>query len=872
MYLHKRGNELRSVIFGVSVVSAAMALMASGYATAETPVYHNEPSGQYLQQWLLCGPFPFVPAPGVNAAVPRRPGYETDYLQAHGGERAPRVLAGQVETFEGGSTTWTLHHSTTFDVNLDEAVSKRGDVLAYGYCEIQSAAKVACVLAVGSNDGIRVWLNGDEVLDAPTARGLRPDDDLIPVVLDPGRNTLLVKVTEHGNKWGFCCRLLPFSDAALNERLRLFEVVTDEAGVARLRCLGSDDVQRYAIQRTEIEAVALSNPNQVLWKTRWTGKRELPIRVSSAEFDKYLLRLTVDFKGGAKRTMEIPFTAGKRVEHVLFADANTDYCIVVGENASESEQWAAKELQHWLKEASGADFRLCTDVEPACAQEIVVGWNTRAQKLLGKSAKAPKDADESYTYQNVGPHIVIWGGNQRGTMNGVFAFLDRELGCRWYTPRVSVIPKKPQFIFTRLFHHDAPGIRVRNDFYFEAFEPIWAARNHINGAMNHREQPGGLECYWAVHTFFPLMPPAEFFESHPEYYSLIDGKRIAENAQLCVTNPDVVRILTERITKVMREKPEYLIYDVSQNDWANPCQCDKCQAIAQREESESGPVINLVNQIAEAVEKEFPDKFIGTLAYQYTRKPCKTLKPRHNVVVRLCSIECCFSHDFLHCPENESFVRDMEGWAKIAPHLYIWDYVVNFSHYIMPYPNFRVLQPNLQFFRDHNAIGVMEQAAYQSRGGEFAELRMYVISKLLWNPECDVPHVIDDFMYGYYGRSGQYVKKYFDLLHSRITPDTHIHLGLRPDDKLFSDEFVREAEAIFDRAEIVADNDEIRRRVEVARLPIMYLKCKRMPAEAKRDQTYTRFTAITEREDITHYAESGEPHREAFHAEMKAVK
>ena len=117
------------------------------------------------------------------------------------------------------------------------------------------------------------------------------------------------------------------------------------------------------------------------------------------------------------------------------------------------------------------------------------------------------------------------------------------------------------------------------------------------------------------------MPPEEFYDKHPEYYSLINNKRIHEEAQLCLTNPDVLKIVTERIKKRIRQNPEYLIYDVSQNDWDNPCQCDKCQAIVKREGSESGLVIWFVNQVAEAVEKEFPDKYIGTLAYKYTRTP-----------------------------------------------------------------------------------------------------------------------------------------------------------------------------------------------------------------------------------------------------------
>jgi hypothetical protein len=443
-------------------------------------------------------------------------------------------------------------------------------------------------------------------------------------------------------------------------------------------------------------------------------------------------------------------------------------------------------------------------------------------------------------------------------MYGVLSFLENEFGCRWYTPSVSIIPKRQEQRFCFYDHNEKPGIRVRNDFYYEAFDPIWAARNRMNGRMTWNTQPGGVEAYWAVHTFYPLMPPAEFYATHPEYYSLIDGKRIYERAQLCLTNPDVLKIIIERIKKRMRESPEYLIYDVSQNDWRNPCQCDKCQAIVKKEGSESGPIIWFVNQVAEAVEKEFPDKFIGTLAYQYTRKPPKNLKPRENVVVRLCPIEACVSHTLEECPQNKSFMDDITGWSKIAPHLYIWDYVVNFAHYIMPYPNFNVLQSNIKTFQKNNAIGIMEQAAYQSRGGEFSEMKSYLISKLLWNPDANVEAIVSDFIFGYYGRSGQYIRQYYDLLNSRIKPDTHMHIRLAPEDKLFSDELVAQSCALFDKALKAADNEDVYRRVEMAYLPVMYLKCKRTPVLARYDGTYQRYSDIAKREGITHYAEYGE--------------
>jgi hypothetical protein len=190
----------------------------------------------------------------------------------------------------------------------------------------------------------------------------------------------------------------------------------------------------------------------------------------------------------------------------------------------------------------------------------------------------------------------------------------------------------------------------------------------------------------------------------------------------------------------------------------------------------------------------------------------------------------------------------------------------------MPYPNFNVLQSNIQTFRENNSIGIMEQASYQGRGGEFSELRAYLISRLLWNADCDVEKVINDFMYGYYGRSGKFIRQYFDLLHGRINPETHIHLGLSPDDRIFSDDFISESCQLFEEAAKVADNEDILRRVEMTSLPVLYLKCKRTPVLAKYDGTYAKFCTIADREGILFYAEAGEPHRISFHKIIESAQ
>ncbi len=827
--------------------------------------------GQWIKTWLLCGPIPIKEPKDASESDGHLIGFNTDYLVKAGSEQNLLVKPGDVVNYGKGSAKWKLYNSKDSIIDLDKAVSKEAPVFAYAYTEIQSDESKIWYISLGTNDGGKLWVNGLNIWDYGQARGLVADDDMIPVLLTKGKNSLLLKIEERGNRWGFCVRLLPFTTATIAERGELFSIKTGENGEALIGSKFSSTILQQLVKNLRIEIV--NHRNQPVLKELFTTDFIRKISLGSDNYQLYNGSMEIILKSGEIIRQNFSFFAGKRKEFTLFSGNKTDYRIVVGTGASESEKWAAKELQHWLKEISGAGLPIIDYDELYKGPKIVIGYNDIIKAKTGENA--PSDKDESFRYCSSGSDLLIYGGKIRGSMYGVMAFLENELGCRWYTPGVSVIPEKDKFSFCWLDHSEKPGIRVRNDFYFEAFDPIWAARNRMNGTLGFagfKDQPGGVESYWAVHTFFPLMPPEEFFKKHPEYYSLIDGKRLFERAQLCLSNTDVLKIITERIKKQIRETPEYLIYDVSQNDWYNPCQCEKCQAIVKKEGAESGLMIWFVNQVAESVEKEFPDKYIGTLAYQYTRTPPKSIRPRNNVVVRLCSIECCFAHDFKTCPDNQSFLADLKNWSALAPHLYIWDYVVNFSHYVMPYPNFSVLQSNIKTLSENNAIGIMEQAAYQSRGGEFSELKAYLISRLLWNPDCNVENVITDFMYGYYGRAGKFVRQYFDLVQGRINPKTHIHLGLSPDDPIFSENFVNESIKIFEEAEKVADNEELLHRVEMASLPVLYLKCKRTPIFARYDGTYDKFCAIAKREGVNYYAEAGEPQRLSFHKAIESAK
>lgn len=218
------------------------------------------------------------------------------------------------------------------------------------------------------------------------------------------------------------------------------------------------------------------------------------------------------------------------------------------------------------------------------------------------------------------------------------------------------------------------------------------------------------------------MPPEEHFAGHPEWFSLLKGKRTADRAQLCLTNPKLRDFMVGRVKSWLRESPGAGIISVSQNDWYGACECADCKALDDAEGSHAGTMLAFVNYVAEQIEPEFPHVAVDTLAYQYTRKPPKTIRPRASVIVRLCSIECNFREPLDH-PSNAAFADDIRGWEKICQRLYIWDYTTDFAHYVQPHPNWFTLDANLRFFAAHNVRGVFEQGAYQSHGSEMSELR-----------------------------------------------------------------------------------------------------------------------------------------------------
>ncbi len=512
-------------------------------------------------------------------------------------------------------------------------------------------------------------------------------------------------------------------------------------------------------------------------------------------------------------------------------DGVSEYVICVPAGATHVEQTAAKELQDHLQKVTGAKLEIRPEAKVGAeAKQIVVGQSERMESLVPQ-VDVGKLGHDGVVIKTIGQNIVLVGCPPRGTLYAVYTFLEDVVGCRWWTSTEPLIPQKPTLKIPKLDIEYAPKLESREAFYRDAFNAVFAARLKLNG-HHHRIPPeyGGHSWFSGfVHTFFPLIPPGKYFAEHPDWYSEINGKRVAERSQLCLTNEEMRQELVRNALARLQKDPQARFISISQNDWHGRCQCERCLAVEKEEGSPSGPLLRFVNAVAEDIEKDFPDVMIETLAYQYTRTPPLKVKPRHNVVIRLCSIECSFVQPLADGEQNDKFRSDIEGWSSIAPHLFVWNYVTNFSNYILPHANMRVLAPNLRFFVDNHVIGLFEQGDSTCSIGDFVRLRAWLLAHLMWNPDLNEDALKQEFMEGYYGAAAPHLTAYLDLVHDAAERSgVYLRCFMNDTAGWLTLDDLNQAMRLFEKAaQAVADDPVLSDRVRRERMPLDHVWLKR---------------------------------------------
>lgn len=541
--------------------------------------------------------------------------------------------------------------------------------------------------------------------------------------------------------------------------------------------------------------------------------------------------------------------------------------IVTSRRAGETVRYAANELHRFLYRCVGSPAAVMSDISPSRQPEVRIGPDVRDDPFYAELDLSGL-GDEGYRIFTRGEDLYILGATPRGTLYGVYAFLERFLGVRMYAPGVTVTPRCTGLTVTDIDITGKPAFEYRDAYWGCAFDGEFCAFNRLNSAkaVISEEQGGKMRFFNFHHACLDLVPEAKYFAEHPEYYAERNGVRTP--AQLCLSNPDTRRIAARTLRGWIRGNPHTRVFSVAQNDNQEYCTCEKCRALDEREgnggvPAPSASIIDFANFLADDIRDDYPDVLLHTFAYQYSVVPPKTLRPRKNVIVRLCNIGADFAHPYgeseAHDAPTREFTESLRRWNGLAGRLYVWDYCTDFSHYLLPFPNLHCLQPNMRLYRDNGVKGVFLEGDF-SHGcaAFFCELQAYLQAKLLWDPDADVEAETDGFLNAFYGKGAPYIRRYIALLTGRAAAVERMGLYVQPENPVYSDEFAAEGVSLFEQALAAEPDETVRRRIDRTKLGADYLYLVRLPMDAPgRDAAFDAFAERLRLHGVTEITERG---------------
>jgi len=503
--------------------------------------------------------------------------------------------------------------------------------------------------------------------------------------------------------------------------------------------------------------------------------------------------------------------------------------IVVTPNASASEKFAAQELTTYLSKMSGKQIAVVqSEVVPADKPVVIVGHHPANADLLPEKMEVEESvvAVEANRVRIVGGmKLAVSLGkdkdgneqisvNDRGTLYGVYNLLD-ELGVRWYRPEPwgEFVPHTSTIQLKIGKRTSTPGFEYRegiNSYRWWRDESpeqrqqarLWATRNRQNTNTWTPAEYGGYYTVSFDHNYQYLVPHGAYYATHPEYFALIDGVRSSQShAQLCLGNPAVQDLVTQKIIEQAKQHPEQKIFSLEPNDGHLWCQCELCTAMddpqlinaATGQVSKANRVATFNNLVAKRLAQAVPGAKVGWLAYnQHAEVPTlvKTLEP--NTIVRAAAYAAAYS-DYSRklrdssSAQNARFLHMLEGYGKMAP-LGVYEYWSGYA-WFGPLPVTSVMVDRVREYRKLNVESVYLEA-HPSWGPQGLDLYMY--TRLLWNPDMDVQKELDLYYKNYYGPAAAAMKKYHELIETESQKGPIYYGGGYNLQKLFTPSLVGE--------------------------------------------------------------------------------
>ncbi|MEZ0450824.1 DUF4838 domain-containing protein [Sphingobacterium thalpophilum] len=521
---------------------------------------------------------------------------------------------------------------------------------------------------------------------------------------------------------------------------------------------------------------------------------------------------------------------------VLTSNGRSFYKILVSDNSDLTVGNAAKQLADYLQKVTSANFHIEKVNKRAISYKerfIFVGTADELKNVApDKRGKTPISEEAISINIERGGNIYLVGGSSRSTLYAVFQFLEDKIGCKWWTPKDESIPRKMNLAIQPGIVNYSPPFYYRSHFINSTTKDAKFATILKENGYN---QPlggiwgNGIDIVGWAHTFKQLIPVDTYFRSHPEWFS--DSKNQdrpstskssppsnANNYQLCLENKALFNEFLKNTLKWIRtvksKKPNVNIFSISVNDNNKFCRCDDALKIIRTEGSPSASLIIFLNKLITEIHKTYPDVKLQTLAYQQFFSVPKSIKPHKDIIVMIAPLNMIVSKS-LTDDSNKTIYNQIKKWGNISSYNYYWGYNTNFNNFFMPFSGISHLQSNFKILEMSNVRGVFLQDNNYTNGvGFFLDMQTWVIGKLMWNPNLDSDKLTKEFFLNYYGKSGEYLYKYYSLLTGAFKKSTTVNTPFGHDFSYINSSLLKQATELFDSAlKVSKDNKVIYNRV-----------------------------------------------------------
>ena len=501
----------------------------------------------------------------------------------------------------------------------------------------------------------------------------------------------------------------------------------------------------------------------------------------------------------------------------IVTKGHSDYSIILSKKASKVEVFAADELQQILKRISGV---LLPVLNEGTSRSIYIGeYFAKSNEIDMRENKLGFDG---FVMKSIGNNIFLAGLKGRGTLYAVYSFL-RKIGCRWYAPDFefygkwggAYIPQKTSIQLPNLNVISKPDYKYRKEYVEEGRTHTvasdkkliaWMSKVGMNTFVYPLDYDHQGRVVWdsvrkelipelerrgmlvevGGHGYQNYLPPSKYFEDHPNWFGLRNGKRSKDTKVVFNTsNKEAVDQFTNNIVAYLKNHPEINIFDLWPPDGA--LWSDDSSSLKMGSPSDRQAI--LLNHVADIVGELFPKLEIESIAYQaYIAPPKHVQMVNPRIQLDFCPIARSFAHPIWDStsPKNAYYDVLLKKWiggAAFQGDMGYYSYYSKYAWRSLPVVIPHLIQREMSYLQ---SIGITGIGTYSEPGNWFTyEIDQYVIARCAWNAELHVDSLLANFLQKRYGHASKFISDYFKIIERTVPIANRLpHIDPPPNDSL----------------------------------------------------------------------------------------